>query len=152
MPSTKEFVKTRESPSITLCRQQDVTRWGPGIGYGSEQLWRWPNDYAGAVTDLSQDTDGLGNRITSVTLSKYTAPLLAIIPLPSPGQVFDVAGDVLPSGFSSTQSIANRCEMYARPFTGMKARRCCDVFDGPFPATQSSPRGAELITMTVSVR
>ena len=44
--------------------------------------------------DLSLDTDGTGAPITSVTLSKYTAPFLAIVPLPSPGQVFDpVAGN-----------------------------------------------------------
>jgi hypothetical protein len=59
------------------------------------------NDYgAGTVItlaqcpDLSLDTDAMGNPITSVTLSKYTAPFLAIVPLPSPGQVFDpVAGN-----------------------------------------------------------
>src|SRR5437879_10624301 len=48
-------------------------------------------------SDLSQDFDASGNPITSVTLSKYTAPFLAIIPLPSPGQVFDPVGGNPPS-------------------------------------------------------
>ncbi len=35
--------------------------------------------------DLNFDSDASGNPITSVTLSQYTAPLLALAPLPSPG-------------------------------------------------------------------
>lgn len=51
--------------------------------------------------DLSLDTDGAGNPITSVTLSKYTAPFLAIVPLPSPGQVWDPVNQIPPSQISS---------------------------------------------------
>ena len=43
--------------------------------------------------DLIGNTDAMGNLITAsspgVTLSPYTAPFLAIVPLPNPGQVFD---------------------------------------------------------------
>jgi hypothetical protein len=39
--------------------------------------------------DLSVDTDAAGNPITQVTISPYTAALLALIPLPNPGSTFD---------------------------------------------------------------
>jgi Carboxypeptidase regulatory-like domain/TonB dependent receptor len=39
--------------------------------------------------DLSVDTDAAGNPINQVTISPYTAPFLAIIPLPNPGSTFD---------------------------------------------------------------
>ena len=58
-------------------------------GYGAGAVITLAN-----CPDLSLDTDASGNPITSVTLSKYTAPFLAIVPLPNPGQVFDpVAGN-----------------------------------------------------------
>jgi outer membrane receptor protein involved in Fe transport len=39
--------------------------------------------------DLQIDSDANGNPVTQVTLSPYTAALLAIVPLPNPGSVFD---------------------------------------------------------------
>ncbi len=39
--------------------------------------------------DLSVDTDSAGKPITQVTLSPYTAALLALVPLPDPGTAFD---------------------------------------------------------------
>jgi hypothetical protein len=39
--------------------------------------------------DLSVDTDAAGNPVTQATISPYTAPLLALVPLPDPGSVFD---------------------------------------------------------------
>jgi Carboxypeptidase regulatory-like domain/TonB dependent receptor len=51
--------------------------------------------------DLSLDTDASGNPITSVTLSPYAAPFLAIVPLPSPGQVFDLVAGNPPSQIGS---------------------------------------------------
>src|ERR1700688_3266994 len=39
--------------------------------------------------DLSVDTDSAGNPITQATISQYTAPLLALVPLPTPGSTFD---------------------------------------------------------------
>jgi outer membrane receptor protein involved in Fe transport len=39
--------------------------------------------------DLQIDSDANGNPVTQATLSPYTAALLAIVPLPNPGSVFD---------------------------------------------------------------
>jgi outer membrane receptor protein involved in Fe transport len=39
--------------------------------------------------DLQIDSDASGNPVTQATLSPYTAALLAIVPLPNPGSVFD---------------------------------------------------------------
>jgi len=76
--------------------------------FGDPALATAANNYGAGQTitlaqcpDLSQDVDASNNAITSVTLSKYTAPLLAIIPLPSPGQAFDVAGGNPPSQIGS---------------------------------------------------
>ena len=38
--------------------------------------------------DLSVDTDSAGNSVTQATISPYTAPLLALVPLPDPGSVW----------------------------------------------------------------
>jgi outer membrane receptor protein involved in Fe transport len=47
--------------------------------------------------DLLVDTDSAGNPVTQVKVSPYTAPLLALIPLPDPGSVFDPSnGGVAP--------------------------------------------------------
>ena len=72
------------------------------------------NDYGAGQTitlancpDLSLDTDASGNPITSVVLSKYTAPFLAIVPLPSPGQVFDPVLGNPPSQIGSAVNVVS---------------------------------------------
>jgi hypothetical protein len=65
-------------------------------GYGAGAVITLAN-----CPDLSLDTDASGNPITSVTLSKYTAPFLAIVPLPNPGQVFDPVAGNPPSQITS---------------------------------------------------
>jgi len=60
--------------------------------------------------DLIGNTDAMGNPITAsspgVTLSQYTAPFLAIVPLPNPGQVFDpVSGNPPVQTFNDHNSL-----------------------------------------------
>ncbi len=76
--------------------------------FGNPALATAANNYGAGQTitlaqcpDLSQDFDASGNPITSVTLSKYTAPFLAIVPLPNPGQVFDTVAGNPPSQIGS---------------------------------------------------
>ncbi len=57
--------------------------------------------------DLSVDTDSSGNPVTQVTISPYTAGLLAIIPLPNPGSTFDpVSGNPPVQTFNDHNSLA----------------------------------------------
>jgi hypothetical protein len=63
-----------------------------------------------ACPDLIGNTDASGNTITAsspgVTLSQYTAPFLAIVPLPNPGQVFDpVSGNPPVQAFNDHNSL-----------------------------------------------
>ncbi len=57
--------------------------------------------------DLSVNTDSAGNPITSVKISPYTAGLLAIIPLPNPGSVWDPSNGGTPPSqtFNSHNSL-----------------------------------------------
>jgi hypothetical protein len=56
--------------------------------------------------DLSVDTDAAGNPITQVTISPYTAGLLALIPLPNPGSTFDpVSGNPPVQTFNDHNSL-----------------------------------------------
>jgi len=56
--------------------------------------------------DLSVDVDAGGNPITQATLSPYTAALLALIPLPNPGQTFDpVSGNPPVQSFNDHNSL-----------------------------------------------
>lgn len=56
--------------------------------------------------DLSVDVDSFGNPITQATISPYTAPLLALIPLPDPGSSFDpVSGNPPVQTFNDHNSL-----------------------------------------------
>ncbi len=72
-----------------------VTNPVPSAGCHPATATAANNDGAGTIItlaacpDLSVDTDANGIPITSATLSSYTAGLLALVPLPNPGQTFD---------------------------------------------------------------